>query len=204
MQRVKRIPVIIEPPSCLPSNRENRKIRPPRALGDDAAVFAGSQNDWQFDHRQKIPSAVRSGQGLDRLRGSWVLRGWSWLARGGARVAPRRLPASSWVLERAEWKFRGGGGGRARERRGRKPAPLPRPGDAARSGWRIPKVGGAHAVQFAGNARRCRKAPPSIPGKGQTAGGGQLCGPPPAVCPRTQRLGAWPKGRALRRCGKTE
>src|ERR1700730_5343781 len=30
MQRVKRIPVIIEPPSCPPSNRENRKIRPPR------------------------------------------------------------------------------------------------------------------------------------------------------------------------------
>src|SRR5215470_3507527 len=49
MQRVKKIPVIIEPPSWLPSDRENRKIRPPRALGDHVAVFAGSQNDWQFD-----------------------------------------------------------------------------------------------------------------------------------------------------------
>src|SRR5229473_4145239 len=140
MQRVKKIAVIIEPPSCLPSNKESRKIRPPRALGDDVAVFAGSQNDWQFDHGQKIPSAVCSGQGLDRLRmdfqwgkaltGNSVrpIRRLSFIQASGpssSRWRPASRKTSSWVLERAGWKFNEVEGGR--ERRAREPASFPPP-----------------------------------------------------------------------------
>src|SRR5712692_7896623 len=43
-----------------------------------------------------------------------------------------------------------------------------------------------------------RRAPPSIPRNGQTAGAAAITAAP-AVCPRTQRFGARPKGRAPKR-----
>src|SRR5260370_19438845 len=150
MQRVKRIAVIIEPPSCLPSNKESRKIRPPRALGDDVAVFAGSQNDWQFDHGQKIPSAVCSGQGLDRLRmdfqrgkaltGNSVrpIRRLSFIQASGpssSRWRPASRKTSSWVLERAGWKFNEVEGGR--ERRDREACAFPPPREYGTDGWEM-------------------------------------------------------------------
>jgi hypothetical protein len=88
MQRVKRIPVIIGPPLWLLSNRGNGKIRPPLALGDDVAFFAGSQNVWQFDHGQKT-TGRKYHRPFARDR-AWIAFVWTFMEKAAPRLIEAR------------------------------------------------------------------------------------------------------------------